>query len=442
MLPPRLSPLRSATRKTGIRRTALAAAAAILLCVPTAAVATAEPDQSPDLPAGLAAAVARDLHISPEEYLQRADLAQEVATFTTTAQRDYPDVFAGSWLDAGRAVVAVAQGSSADTVKQAAESSGFTVRNVAKSEAALREEKSAFERWLEGQPEAVRSLVRGAVIDTVNNTVAVRVDQAGLPMPSFIDPARVIVTAPPMANENAPIPAGEIAGTNRAFTAGDGYASGSDGVSLRCSLGFNGIDHRTGDTVNITAGHCNPDIPSAGHGNAAGIYELNGNQPGPLLGVFEKSVLGEQDYSIVRISDRAEGQFSNSGVRIPGSAPMVIEGVGTPVVGAPVCKSGMRTGFSCGVINAVDQTVRVGDHMLSQSFSANICALPGDSGGPIVTGRLALGISSASSVADFSFCVIPNLIGAITGDAPQLFGQPLDVVFSDNPGLAVFTNSP
>ncbi|WP_406234363.1 S1 family peptidase [Nocardia sp. NBC_01009] len=442
MLLPRIGQLRSAARQTRVRKTVIAASAAILLFGPTAAVATAQPDPNAGLSPELAAAVARDLKISPEEYLHRADLAQQAAAFATTAQRQYPQVFAGSWLDeAGRVVVALAPGSGNDEARKAADSAGFEVRNVAKSEAALRGEKTAFERWLDGQPEAVSALVRGAVIDTVNNSVAVRVDKPGLPMPSFIDPMRVMVMAPPVASEPANLPrAGEIAGEARgALSGGDGFASIGGDTSLRCSFGFNGTD-RSGNTVNITAGHCNPDIPSAGNGNAAGVFELHGDRAGAQLGTFQKSVLGAQDYSIVRINDQAKGRFENNGVRVPGRAPIPIDGVATPVVGAPVCKSGSRTGFSCGVVNAVDQTVLVGDRELTQSFSANICALPGDSGGPIVTGRMALGISSASSVADFPICEIPNLIGALTGNVPQLFAQPVSVVLSDNPGLRIRTN--
>ncbi|MFD6155050.1 S1 family peptidase [Nocardia sp. NPDC060256] len=441
MLLPRIGHLRSAARQTRVRKTVIAASAAILLFGPTAAVATAQPDPAPSLPAELVSAIARDLKISPEEYLHRADVAQQVAGFATTAQRQFPAVFAGSWLDdSGKAVVALAQGPGADDARKAAESAGFEVRNVAKSESALRGEKTAFQRWLDGQPEAVSALVRGVVIDTVNNSIAVRVDKPGLPMPNFIDPARVIVMAPPVAGEQGTLQATEIAGAaNGVLAGGDGYASVAGRLSLRCSLGFNGTD-RNGNIVNVTAGHCNPDIPSAGNDNAARVHELNGDRLGNELGRFEKSVLGAQDYSIVRIADQARDRFSNNEVRVPGAASVRIEGVATPVVGAPVCKSGSRTGFSCGVVNAVDQTVQVGERELTQAFSANICALPGDSGGPIVTGRLALGISSASSVADYPICEIPNLIGALTGNAPQLFAQPVSVVLSDNPGLKIRTN--
>ncbi|MFQ6393476.1 S1 family peptidase [Nocardia sp. KC 131] len=442
MLLPRIGHFRSAGRQTRARKSVIAASAAILLFGPTAAVATAQPDPNAGLSPELAVAVARDLKISPQEYLHRADLAQQAAAFATTAQRQYPQVFAGSWLDdAGRAVVALAQGQGIDEASKAADSAGFEVRNVAKSEAALRGEKTAFERWLDGQPQEVSALVRGAVIDTVNNSIAVRVDKIGLPMPSFIDPARVIVMAPPVASEPANIPkADAIAGeAHGALAGGDGFASISGRTSLRCSFGFNGTD-RSGNTVNITAGHCNPDLPSAGSDAAARIFELQGDRAGAELGRFQKSVLGAQDYSVIRIADQARDRFENNSVRVSGRAPIAIDGVATPVVGAPVCKSGSRTGFSCGIVNAVDQTVQVGDRELTQSFSANICALPGDSGGPIVTGRMALGISSASSVADFPICEIPNLIGALTGNVPQLFAQPVSVVLSDNPGLRIRTN--
>ncbi len=445
MLLPRIRRSSGAGRapRTRLRGAAIAASAAILTLGPLAAVSSADPaPAAPELPAELAAAVQRDLHISPDEYVHRADVAQQLAGFATTAQRQFPQVFAGAWLDdAGKAVVALAPGKGMDEAKTAVTDAGFGVRDVAKSQSVLRSEKNAFQQWLSGQPDPVVQAVRGVVIDTVNNSIAVRVDKAGVPMPGFVDPAHVIVmAAPPVGppESDAQSIAGEQPNAPRA--AGDSYASVAGKMQLVCSSGFNGED-RNGNAVNITAGHCNPNLAAAGTANAPGMFELlPGNHLGNQLGSFEKSVLGNQDYSIVAIDQGSRDRFANNLVRVPGAAPIAITGVANPVVGAPVCKSGSRTGFSCGVVNAVDQTVQVGDRELTQSFSANICALPGDSGGPIVTGTMALGISSASSVADYPICVIPDLIGALTGDAPQLFAQPVNQVLSDNPGLRVRTS--
>ncbi|MBO0855226.1 MAG: protease [Nocardia sp.] len=448
MLLPRIRQSSVAGRppRARLRAAAVAASAAVLVLGPLAAVSSADPAPAPgpNLPVALAAAVQRDLKISPQEYLQRADIAQRLGGFASTAQSKFPQTFAGAWMDdAGRPTVALAPGQGHDEAGKSAQAAGYTVKNVAKTQSALRDEKSAFQQWLSGQPAAVAQAVRGVIVDQVNNTIAVQVQKPGLPMPGFVDPAHVIVmpaapAGPPQSDPKVQPVAGATSNSPRA--GGDSYASVAGKTQLVCSSGFNGTD-RAGNVVNITAGHCDPNIPAAGSPNSPGMFELlPGSHVGAQLGTFQKSILGAQDYSIVKIAPAAKDRFANNLVRVPGNAPVAVNGVANPVVGAPVCKSGSRTGFSCGVVNAVDETVQVGDRNMTQSFSANICALPGDSGGTIVTGTQALGISSASSVADFPICEIPNLIGALTGDAPQLFAQPLNKVLADNPGLRVRTN--
>lgn len=427
-----------------LRKAAVAASAAALVLGPVCATSSAEPapgSPTPAAPADLATAVQRDLKMSMAEYQRRATLAQAVAGFGATQARQYPDAFGGAWLDSsGAPIVALAPGEGHDQVRAAAQDAGYQARDVAKSETALRGEQVAFQQWLAGQPRSVAASVRGAVIDIVHNSLAVRVDQAGLPLPGFVDPTRVIVmAAPPMSADPDGPRASSIADAAGPAAAGDVFGSRSAQESLRCSLGFNGTGP-AGEAVNITAGHCDPNIPAAGTSGAARVFDLlPGDEPGAAFGSFAKSVLGAQDYSIVSIDGGNQDRFSNNLVRVPGQAPIAVTGVATPVVGAPVCKSGSRTGFSCGTINAVDQTVEVGDHDLERSFSANICALPGDSGGPVVSGSLAVGISSASTVADFQFCELAELLGVLTGNTPQLFSQPIDLVLADNPGFDVRT---
>ena len=429
-------------RSSTARRAAVLGSTALLLFGPAAAIADADP--APGLPVELTLAIARDLKMTADQYLQRADLAQKLADFAHTARAQFPSSFAGAWLDeAGAPVVALADSPDAPTARSAAESAGFTVKPVAKTETALQNEMKAFDDWLRGQPVEIVSTVRGFAIDTVNNALAIRLTSVatGLQLPGFIDPQRVVVM--PAAVGAEPItPVVDVAGElpRNALGAGDAYAAIGAHSSLRCSLGFNGTD-AAGRPVNISAGHCDPDLANAGTPAASAVHELRAlDVLGPKVGTFEETSLDNHDYSVIRISDDARARFENNIVRIPNAAPLFITGTATPVVGAPACKSGARTGFSCGVVNAVQQSVEVGTRHMNDSFSMNICALPGDSGGPVVTGTMALGVSSASSVADYPICEIPNLIGPFIGNEPQLFATPINVILAENPALRVRTN--
>ncbi|KAA0018934.1 S1 family peptidase [Antrihabitans cavernicola] len=439
-------------RRSIARKAALFGSTALLLLGPTTAIAQADPgtdpgvsDQAAHLPIELTQALQHDLQLTPDQYIERSELAQKLGEFASIARIQYPDAFAGSWLDdQGKAIVALA-GPNAGPARAAAQAAGFGVKDVARSEASLNDQLTAFDDWLRGQPTDVAKLVRGAAVDLLNNTLSIRVQQVagGVPLPGFLDPfqPRVLVTPPAVGPEKAPTKAADIAAaTPDSLEGGDAYAALAGDNSLRCSLGFNGTD-AAGRVVNITAGHCDPNLAAAGTADATPVHAVGvGDSVGPKVGSFEKTVLNSHDYALIGIDEAAKTRFQNNLVRVPGQAPVAIDGVAQPVVGAPVCKSGSRTGFSCGTINSVGQSVTVGDRTLNDAFSTTICALPGDSGGAIITGTKALGVSSASSVADAPFCAIPELIGSITGDTPILFATTLNVVLAENPGLQVRTS--
>lgn len=436
-------------RRSTARRAATFGSAALLILASTGSLAAADPAPGPDpaipgLPAELVAAVSRDLHLTADQYMQRADLAQRLAVFAQTARTQFPESFAGAWLDeTGRAVVALAPSAQLETASALVEGAGFDVKSVATNEAGLRDQKSAFDAWLATQPVEIADAVRAVAIDVVNNSIAVRVDNVvgGLQLPNFLAPARIVTMPNPLAAE----PLGtttDVAGElpRNALAGGDSYASSSDNGGLRCSLGFNATNG-AGEIVNVTAGHCDPNRAAAGTPDASVVYELGAfDAVGARLGTFAKTSLDNHDYAIIRVGDDQRDRFDNNIVRIPGQTPLAIDGIATPVVGAPVCKSGARTGFSCGVVDAVDQSVEVGDRKLNDAFSVTICALPGDSGGTIVTGSKALGVSSASSVAEYPICEIPNIIGPALGNPPMLFATTLRVVLDENPGLRIHTS--
>src|SRR5690606_36785463 len=132
-------------------------------------------------------------------------------------------------------------------------------------------------------------------------------------------------------------------------------------------------------------------------------------------------------------------RFENNGVRVPHAAPLPMTGVAVPVVGSPICKSGLRTGYSCGVVTATGQNVEIGHRVLENGFSTNLCALQGVSGGTLVTGTLALGFSSASNVGQYGFCEIAGFVSGPLGETPVLFATPIRAVLDQNPGLKIRT---
>jgi len=431
-------------RRTFARQAAVIGSAAVLLLGTVATVAQAEPAPAAPatpLPAELVEALQRDLQIGPDRFLNDAQRSQELARFADKAREQFESVFSGVWLDdQGTPTVGLTEGEQFDQAREAAENSGFVVEKTENSETALEGRLQELNDWLETQPPAIADLIRGVAIDVVNNDVVVRAENvAGLELPPFLDGVRVLFAPTELTPD--PSPDFEyIAGLAApdALLGGDAYAALGAGMGLRCSLGFNAEDS-SGSPVNITAGHCDPNRSQAGTRWASEVYQLLGDALGQRLGTFEKTSLDNNDYGLIRPAADAAGRFENNGVRVPNAAPLPITGTADPIVGTPVCKSGLRTGYSCGVVTSAQQNVEIGQRVLSNGFSTNLCALQGDSGGTLVTGTLALGISSASNVGQYSLCEVAGFVSGLLGETPELFATPINAVLAENPGLKVRT---
>lgn len=431
-------------RSSIARRSAVFGSAALLFFLPLGMSASAEPTEAPaaasTLPAELVDALARDLAISPDEYLAQAALGQRLAEFSQDARARFQEAFAGTWIEDGVGVVALADGADRAQAEASASAAGFTVRPVAQSEQNLQSQIDRFDSWLATQPPVIADLVRGIALDVVHNRLVVRADtQGSLQLPDFLPNIQILPSPSPL--EPNPIIPGQLTPSipGDAVHGGDAFAAVGAGVGLRCSLGFNATDG-AGNPVNVTAGHCDPNRPAAGTGSASKAYELTPNGAGALLGTFTKSVLDRYDYAIIRADASASHRFRNNGVRVPGAAPLPITGTADPVVGAPVCKSGLTTGFSCGRVLSVGQDVQVGARTIVGGFSTSICALQGDSGGTIVTGTSALGISSASNVGQYPVCEVASVISFALGESPELFATPINTILAQNPGVRLRTS--
>ncbi|MGW0177236.1 S1 family peptidase [Rhodococcus sp. NPDC003322] len=426
-------------RSIRARRAAMIGSAALLLLAPAFAHADPAPEPVTALPEDLVTAVQRDLGLSPQEYLAKAEAGQKLVTFANELRAKFPDTFAGAWLDPkGTPLIGLASGPDADAARKAVEEAGYTVKDLPRSERALQDQLTKAQDWISTLPQPLSGLVSGAAVDVVNNNLVLRVSDtvnvAGFEIPDFLQGA--VLALQPALGSVAPAAADNGGAPADAMFGGDSYAAENSAGAFRCSLGFNGTDG-SGNAVNISAGHCDPNRGAPG----TSVFQMPSEGVfGAHIGTFARTNLEGLDYSIIRIDNDAAPRFQNNLVRVPGRSPLRITGTADPVVGAPVCKSGLTTGFTCGTINAVNQTVDVGARTLRGGFSANICALQGDSGGTIVTGDRALGISSASNVGDLKFCELAAVVTTVLGDSPQLFATPVNAILGANPGLKVRTS--
>ncbi|HEX5014615.1 MAG TPA: S1 family peptidase [Candidatus Limnocylindrales bacterium] len=158
--------------------------------------------------------------------------------------------------------------------------------------------------------------------------------------------------------------------------------SGGDaiyGSKYRCSLGFNVISGST--HYFLTAGHC---------GKVEKKWWSSANHT-TLLGSTTGASFPGQDYAIVK--------YDASYTDYPGSVgSQDIATAANATVGESVKRTGSTTGTHGGTVQALNVTVRYqGGGTVRGLVQTNVCAEPGDSGGPFYDGTKALGLTSGGS---------------------------------------------
>ena len=145
------------------------------------------------------------------------------------------------------------------------------------------------------------------------------------------------------------------------------------GSRYRCSLGFNVVKGST--YYFLTAGHC-------------GKSEKNwytSSSRSTLIGPTTGYSFPGNDYALVR--------YSNLSLSHPGGFS-----VADAFLGETVTRDGSTTGVHSGTVTGLNATVRYqGGGTVSGLIRTNVCAEPGDSGGPLYDGTRALGLTSGGS---------------------------------------------
>jgi streptogrisin B len=216
--------------------------------------------------------------------------------------------------------------------------------------------------------------------------VSAAVDRSGVGgIAWYVDTAsnRVVVTA------DRSVSAAELATIKRSAGAGAGavqikHATGvfaplvSPGDAIygggyRCSLGFNVVQGST--YYFLTAGHC---------GKVAKTWYTNASHTTLIGPTIDWSFPGN-DYALVR--------YNNLSLSHPGGFTAA-----NAFVGESVTRDGSTTGVHAGTVTALNVTVRyVGGGTVRGMIQTNVCAEPGDSGGPLYDRTRALGLTSGGS---------------------------------------------
>jgi hypothetical protein len=152
----------------------------------------------------------------------------------------------------------------------------------------------------------------------------------------------------------------------------------------RCSAGFNVTDG-TNDFI-LTAGHCGP----------SGSIWFADNQGNRRLGRTVRQNFPGSDFSLVQYDSGKAG--AGAGVVAIGNGNGVrITGVGDAAVGQRVFRSGSTSGLHDGEVKGLDATVNYPEGTVTGLIETNVCAEPGDSGGPLFSDGIALGVTSGGS---------------------------------------------
>ncbi|MDZ7931705.1 MAG: S1 family peptidase [Rhodococcus sp. (in: high G+C Gram-positive bacteria)] len=420
-------------RNTGALRAAVLCSTAFVLLASFSGTAAADPVvQSPadQLPRELVEAVQRDLKISPQEYLDRAARAQELSAYASDFRASRPADFAGAWIGPdGNAVVAVTSPAAAQAVAK----DGYATAQSPVSADGLEKSLADLNSWIAGLPREISEQINGTAIDFIDNQIVIDLVNSpigsALNLPTLLANIKVILSP----GGNKPVDPTPMGGDTYVTTSGPIADAPATDISI-CSFGFNAVDS-SGAAVNLTAGHCNPNKATGSGGAPVYLPDPADISRSTQIGSFDRSSLGAEDgldWSVIALNDTgiASG-LDRPTVRGANGSTVTVTGTASPVIGAPVCKSGQSSSFTCGVVAADRVETQLymedGTSRTVRGFASTACTLAGDSGGAIVTGTLALGITSGSNSGGAPDCNEANLALAQYGGTASL-GIPIDQV--------------
>ncbi|WNG30503.1 trypsin-like serine protease [Cystobacter fuscus] len=355
---------------------------------------------SPEVSQDMLNAMRRDLKGTEEQLLRRLDFEAKAPSLERGLREQLGERFGGAWLneEGTGLIVGVTDEASAARVRRA----GAEPRLVKHSKARLDAVMEELNRNAHNAPDSVYSWY----VDVATNSVVVQAENATSLMASR---AQSFVSLSSGAKDGAirvehsaqaPRPAYDVRGGEVYF-----FGTGAGGSYGACSVGFSVVGGF------VTAGHC-------------------GGAGTPALG-FNWQSMGSVRGSVWPGSDM--GWVGTNGSWTPqpwvynhNNGNVLVQGSNQAGIGASICRSGNTTGWRCGTLQATNITVNYSDGPVYGLSKTSACANPGDSGGSVLSGNQAQGVTS-------------GIAGGCDSSAPQTFFQPVNPILSKF-GLTLLTS--
>ncbi|AEM82305.1 S1 family peptidase [Streptomyces violaceusniger] len=346
------------------------AIAALLLGSGIPAVANpGEPSPRPrrEVPPEMLASMQRDLGLTADEARTRISNEYRAGATEPGLRKSLGGSYGGAWVTGNTAELTVA---TTDEQQSGTITAGGAKAAVVKhSLKALTDAKQALDRTASERPPAA-DVASAWYVDVKSNSVVVQSaepsEAAAFVATSGAD--REVVRV--VESAERPSPLYDLRG-GEAFYIND---------AARCSIGFS-----------VTQGEQNGFV-TAGHCGSQGDTTTGFNQV--AQGSFQGSSFPGHDYAWV--STNADW-VPQPWVIGPGSTNVTVTGSQEAPVGSSVCRSGSTTGWHCGTIQQHDTSVQYPQGTINGVTRTNVCAEPGDSGGPFISGSEGQGITSGGS---------------------------------------------
>jgi streptogrisin C len=305
----------------------------------------------------------RDEHLTPQQALDRAKDETAARRKVAALSKSLGSAYAGAWFDGAnrKLVVGLIDRTRIEEVKAA----GAEPKLVRHNLAGLTGVKSRLDRFGENAPSAVVSWY----VDPPTNSVVIEAKKDP-GADAFIAKAKGVGDMVRVEwTTKSPRTFSDVIGGG-GFTIGD----------ARCSVGFSAIGPN-GTKHIITAGHCTQNT---------GVVLVDGTELGRVdAGTFDT----DGDFGLIDVTD-PDAQ-TTAFVDTHDGGPITVTGTEPAPLGASVCRSGSTSGFACGEITTLDETVNYGNGSIVRGLTrASVCAEAGDSGGSVVSGTQAQGIIS------------------------------------------------